>query len=131
MSPAVLAAFDVQGSAGLLRLDLSVCAELPAAGPRFAPIPRFPPVRLDLAFVLDYDLSAESVRASISSAGGKLLRHVEGFDVYRGSPLETSERSVAFHLVFQSEDRTLTDAEVERLRTRIIEAAQVLGAKLR
>ena len=131
ISPAVLAAFDVKGSAGLLRLDLSACVAVESTGARFRPIPRFPPVRIDLAFVLPYQLATESLRATIRSAGGKLLRAVEGFDVYRGAPLAPDERSVAFHLVFQADDRTLTDAEVERVRGRIIEAAKDLGARLR
>jgi len=131
VSPNILAAFDVRGSAGLLRLDLARCVALAGGGARFRPIPRFPPVRIDLAFALPYSLPTEDVRAGIRAAGGKLLRGVEGFDVYRGAPLGADERSVAFHLVFQADDRTLTDAEVERVRGRIIEAAQALGAKLR
>lgn len=131
ISPTILAAFDVKGSAGLLRFDVSACATLPADGTRFTSIPRFPPVRMDLAFVLAYEVPAETVRAGIVRAGGKLLRSVQGFDVYRGQPLGSNQRSIAFHLVFQADDRTLTDAEIERVRTRIVEAAQALGAQLR
>jgi phenylalanyl-tRNA synthetase beta chain len=65
------------------------------------------------------------------SAGPKVLRRVEAFDVYRGAPLAPEERSVTFHLVFQADDRTLTDADVERARSRIVKAVQALGARLR
>jgi len=54
------------------------------------------------------------------------------FDVYRGRQLPRGKKSLAFSLVFQAVDRTLTDAEVEAEKGRIVEAvAQRLGAELR
>ena len=51
--------------------------------------------------------------------------------MYRGPPLADDERSVAFHLVFQAADRTLTDEEVEKARVRMVAAATTLGCRLR
>jgi phenylalanyl-tRNA synthetase beta chain len=56
---------------------------------------------------------------------------LQPFDVWRGAPLADTERSVAFHLEFQAADRTLTDAEVEKVRGRMVAAAQALGCRLR
>lgn len=94
-------------------------------------VSRFPPARIDLALVLPYDLGVGRLAQAMRAAGPKVLRRVEAFDVYRGKPLGPDERSVAFHLVFQADDRTLTDKEVERARSRIVAAAEKLGARLR
>jgi len=131
VAPGVLAAFDVEGSAGLLVLDVDALAVEDAPGARYDVVRRFPPARIDLAFVLPYDLEVARLADAMHAAGPKVLRRVEAFDVYRGKPLADDERSVAFHLVFQASDRTLTDAEVEKARKRIVAAAEKLGARLR
>jgi phenylalanyl-tRNA synthetase beta chain len=131
VAPDVLSAFDVQGAAGLLVLDVDALVAQPAPGSRYEPVSRFPAATIDLAFVLPYDLEADRLAASMRTAGPKVLRRVEAFDVYRGKPLADEERSVAFHLVFQATDRTLKDAEVEKARARIVAAAEKLGARLR
>jgi phenylalanyl-tRNA synthetase beta chain len=131
VAPGVLAAFDVQGAAGLVCIDVRALAGCDTDGGRFQPISRYPPVRIDLAFVIGYDLGTATLAQAITDAGPATLRRVEPFDVYRGAPLAPDERSVAFHLVFQAFDRTLEDAEVERARARILAAAERLGARLR
>lgn len=131
VAPGVLAAFDLKGSAGLLVLDVDALAAQDAPGARYELVSRFPPARIDLALVLPYDLGVGRLAQAMRAAGPKVLRRVEAFDVYRGKPLGPDERSVAFHLVFQADDRTLTDEEVERARSRIVAAAEKLGARLR
>ncbi|HEY7828311.1 MAG TPA: hypothetical protein VIB99_08760, partial [Candidatus Limnocylindrales bacterium] len=54
-----------------------------------------------------------AVERVIRSAAGDLLRNVQLFDVYRGTPLLASEQSLAWRLIFQADDRTLTDGEIE------------------
>ena len=80
---------------------------------KVAPIPRFQAVERDLAVVVGRDRTAAEVERTIRSAGGQLLRSVRLFDVYRGAPLASSEQSLAWRLVYQAEDRTLTDAEID------------------
>jgi len=96
------------------------------------PVPRFPPALQDIALVVDEEVSAAELGAVIRSAGGGLLAEARLFDVYRGQQLPPGKKSLAFSLVFQAMDRTLTDAEVEAEKGRIVEAAaQRLGARLR
>ncbi|MGQ0554263.1 MAG: phenylalanine--tRNA ligase subunit beta [Planctomycetota bacterium] len=131
IEPGVLRSLDVSGAAGLLSFDVENLARAAPEGVRYQQVPRFPPTRLDLAFVLSYELSVDSVQSVMLQAGQKHLRSVEAFDVYRGAPLGADERSVAFHLVFQASDRTLTLAEVEKVRLRIIAAVTERGGRLR
>ena len=93
--------------------------------------PRHPPARLDLAFVAPYELGTDKLEAAIRAAGPRTLADVVAFDVFRGGSLAEHERSVAFHLVFQAKDRTLSDDDVQRARERIVKGVEELGARLR
>jgi phenylalanyl-tRNA synthetase beta chain len=96
------------------------------------PVPAYPPVLEDLAFIVDYDLPAERVEAELRLAGGDLLAEVRLFDQYQGAPIEPGRKSLAYSLTYQAPDRTLTDAEVRQVRERLIAHVKTsLGAKLR
>jgi phenylalanyl-tRNA synthetase beta chain len=65
----------------------------------------------DIAVVVPEEVPAAELVDCVKAAGGKLLRELRLFDVYKGSKLPEGTRSIAFSLLFQAEDRTLTDAE--------------------
>jgi phenylalanyl-tRNA synthetase beta chain len=96
-------------------------AELAIAGlsggqpvvPRVTTPARHPVVERDLAVIVAADLPAADVEAAIRRRGGPLLRSIALFDIYRGRPLEESEKSLAYRLAFQSDERTLTEADVD------------------
>ncbi|MEP7345919.1 MAG: hypothetical protein ABI877_11650, partial [Gemmatimonadaceae bacterium] len=131
IAPHALAAIEVRGAAGILVFDVVALAGVELPGVRYAPVSRFPPARFDLAFVLPYDVRVEDVERAMRAVAPRTLQQLSAFDVYRGRPLGEQERSVAFHLVFQAADRTLTDADTEKARTRLVAAAEALGARLR
>lgn len=91
---------------------------------RVQPIPRFPAVQRDLAVVVSREIPVDTVVARIGELGGELLQQVEVFDVYTGKPIPEDRQSLAFTLRYQSLERTLTDDEVNRLNSRILEGIQ-------
>jgi phenylalanyl-tRNA synthetase beta chain len=92
----------------------------------------FPSMLEDLALVVDEDLPAEKVAGLIRQTGGKLLAEVSLFDIYRGGQIGEGKKSLAYNLVYQAPDRTLSVAEVAALRQKIIKRLDhELGAKLR
>ena len=92
---------------------------------RYQALPRFPSVERDMAFLVpDPGPSAAAVETAIRREAGPLLREVAVFDVFR---LPDGQRSVAWRLTFQAEDRTLTDEEINTIHGRV--AARV-GAEL-
>ena len=96
------------------------------------PTSRFPAVVQDMSLVVDEDLPAQQVQEVIAETGGKLLRRVELFDLYRGEQIPPGKKSLAYSLTYQADDRTLTDNEVAKIQTRIVRRlAQELGAELR
>jgi phenylalanyl-tRNA synthetase beta chain len=85
------------------------------------PIPNQPPVLEDLAVVVDEDLSAAEIAGLIREAAGELLSGVRLFDVYHGEQVEEGKKSLAYNLVYQHPERTLTDEDVHELREHILE----------
>ncbi len=99
---------------------------------RSAPLARHPAVERDLAVVVAEAQPAAGVAALIRRAGGPLLRDVALFDIYRGVPLDPSEKSLAHRLTFQAPDRTLTEPEVDAAVASITAALGTeLGGRLR
>ena len=95
----------------MLAGELDLDATLAALPPRYAytPVPRFPAALRDVALIVDENVTAERVAAEIRTAGGDLLRDVRLFDLYRGENIPAGNKSLAYALTYQAEDRTLTD----------------------
>ena len=97
-----------------------------------APIPDQPPVLEDLALVVDEDVPAGKVEGLVRQTGGKILREVHLFDVYRGEQLGEGKKSLAYSLVYQHPEKTLTDKEVLAIRNKIVKRLEKeVGAQLR
>ena len=95
-------------------------------------VPRYPAVLQDVAVVVDGDVPAAEIQAVIEEAGGKLLRDVRLFDLYRGEQVAAGKKSLAYSLTFQANDRTLTDEDANKLRDKIVRRLNdKLGATLR
>jgi phenylalanyl-tRNA synthetase beta chain len=118
----------------VLAADLDLQALLECIPVRFAlaPIPGVPPVLEDLAVVVDEGVPAGRVMQVAREAGQPLVREVRLFDVYRGAQAGEGKKSLAISLTYQAEERTLTDAEVARVRQGIVRALEEgLGARIR
>ncbi|MFQ5921334.1 MAG: phenylalanine--tRNA ligase subunit beta [Anaerolineales bacterium] len=96
------------------------------------PVPAFPPVLEDLAFVVDQEMPSERLRALIYETGKPLIVGATVFDLYQGEQVGQGKKSLAFSIVYQADDRTLTDEEVATVRSKIVNRSEKeLGAKLR
>jgi phenylalanyl-tRNA synthetase beta chain len=86
---------------------------------RYQALPRFPAVERDLAFVIgsDQTLTAAQIESALREEAGPLLRRLVLFDVFR---FTDGRSSLAWRLLFQAEDRTLTDAEVNAIQERVV-----------
>jgi len=136
LHPGVVKGFDLRIERGqpVLAADIDLEALLPLVPDKYpyVPVSTYPPVREDLALVVDAGLPAATVEAALRQYGGALLREVALFDVYEGNQLPPGKKSLAYHLTFQAPDKTLTDKDVSRQRGRLLKLLeQHLGAKLR
>ncbi|HEY1514474.1 MAG TPA: phenylalanine--tRNA ligase subunit beta [Gaiellaceae bacterium] len=92
----------------------------------------YPPVRQDLAFVVDEAVPAGDLIAAAREAAGDELREARFLSDYRGDQIPAGKKSVAFSVAFQSAERTLSDDDAARLRAAIVSELQSrFGAELR
>ena len=119
----------------LLEWDLEVLLGAAAeaeAEKKIGMLSPFAPVHEDLALVVDEATPAVDVQRTLEDAGRPLVTEVTLFDVYRGEQVGAGKKSLAFALSYQAPDRSLSERDVTKLRTRIIRAVEKeLGAKLR
>ncbi len=131
IDPAVLARHDIGERVAYLEVDLGSLYGAPRRSGAYRQISRFPSSDIDLAFVVPEPVSAIDVERTLADTD-PLVWSVRLFDVYRGTGIDESSRSLAFAVRLQSVDRTLTDAEVADVRTRLIAAVETAhGATLR
>jgi phenylalanyl-tRNA synthetase beta chain len=134
LHPQVQEAFELPEGQPVCALEFDLDELLAAWGaPRtMTPISIHPPVYEDLAVVVDEDVPEIRVRDLIAQTGSPLVRSVTLFDVYRGGQVGAGRKSLAYRLVYQADDRTLTDEEVAKQRNKIVRRLErELGAKLR
>jgi phenylalanyl-tRNA synthetase beta chain len=136
--PDVLQAYGIEQRVAWLQLNLDVLLQIPSVVPQATLVSRFPSSDMDLAFVVDEQVTAESVRATIlrstptAGTSGWVAARVELFDVFRSEQLGAGLKSLAFRLRFQALDRTLTDEEVTVVRLKVIaQVEQHHGGHLR
>ncbi len=98
----------------------------------YVPLPKYPAVSRDLSIICDETVTVAQAEAVISQAAGKLLRSIRLFDIYRGTGIAEGKKSLAFSLELRADDRTLTDADSEKVTSNVLTAlAEKLGATLR
>ncbi|MEN1968278.1 phenylalanine--tRNA ligase subunit beta [Lentibacillus sp. N15] len=90
--------------------------------PGYQPIPKYPSTIRDIAFVLDDEVKAGNVKTLIEQTGKDLVKDSQIFDVYTGEHLPDGKKSIAYRLLYQHPERTLTDEEVEASYQTIISA---------
>lgn len=124
--------YDIRERSSCFEMDLLPLLMKGGGIIKYEPIPRFPSISRDLALVVDEETSSSSIYQVMNDEGGDLLKKVEVFDLYRGPQLGEGEKSLAYTLNFYSQEKTLTDEEVDAIVERMVVALQdTLQAKVR
>ena len=132
LHPLVGEAFGLDGTVAVFEIALDDLRGPPPQEVLYRDVTSFPPLRQDIAVVVAEDVPAGRVVEVVRAAAGSELATAGVFDVYRGEQVGEGRKSLAVHLVFQAPDRTLTDAEADAARSRIVAAlAAEVGGVLR
>lgn len=123
--------FDLKATY-VFELSMQALLDAETEGVTYQPVPRFPAMTRDMALVVEQSVNAGDIQAVMVEAGGKLLKEVSIFDVYVGDKVEASKKSIAFSLRYFDPERTLTDEEVTKAHSKVLEAVEEkFGAALR
>ncbi len=113
------AEFGIKQKLFYLDLDLELLTELPTTVQQFVPLSRFPSVRWDLAIVVGEEVAVGDLLSTLEGAGEPLVEKVELFDIYRGTPIDEGEKSVALAVTYRSGERTLDDITVDKVHKKL------------
>jgi phenylalanyl-tRNA synthetase beta chain len=124
--------FGIEQDVYLAEVSLHLLQQSVGQKRDYVALPKFPPVRRDLAIVVDSNIPVGEVEGAIRDSSGPLLNSLRLFDLYTGNQIESNKKSCAFSLEFLSGDRTLTEEEIDLQIERIVRhLRQKLNAELR
>ena len=99
---------------------------------KFKAASKLPNIKKDIAFVMPISMKNEDVIKVIKHSGGRLLTDIQVFDLYVGENIGLENKSIAYTLTFEDNNRTLTDEEVMTIFNNIIKEVETkLNIKLR
>ncbi|MEQ1662943.1 MAG: phenylalanine--tRNA ligase subunit beta [Thiobacillus sp.] len=119
LHPRLVQQLDLPSAPLLFECDLDAVSDVRL--PRHAGLTRFPQVRRDLAFVLDETIAAGDVLAAMQQVAASRVCELALFDQYHGKGIAENQKSLAFRVVMQDTERTLTDVEVEETVAQLAE----------
>ncbi|HKQ59546.1 MAG TPA: hypothetical protein VJY35_16910, partial [Candidatus Eisenbacteria bacterium] len=132
LSRSLLRHWDIEVPVHLFVVLLDRLSPDAAARPRVTLPSRFPAVRRDLAFFVPERVTHDELAGVLRRAAGSWLAELELFDVYAGKGTPPGMKSLAFAIRFQHPERTLTEAEFQKVQDGMTAAAaKECGAQLR
>ncbi|MDO8722306.1 MAG: phenylalanine--tRNA ligase subunit beta [Syntrophales bacterium] len=130
--PDVLAGLDMKNRAMVFELDLDVLAASFSDRILYREVSRFPSTWRDVAFLVPAAIEANEIIAAALGGGKELLEKVNIFDIYTGQGIPERMKSLGLRFSYRSDNRTLTDIEVNQVHGEIVQRIVALtGAKIR
>jgi phenylalanyl-tRNA synthetase beta chain len=120
--PALAKKYDLRDAVFLAEFNLDLLLAKRNATKSFKPLPQFPSSRRDVAMLVPEATAHEAVLQTVKQAKPANLETVELFDVFRGKNVPEGRKSLAYAFTYRSPEKTLTDAEVNAVHTKIVEA---------
>ena len=121
--------YDIAQACVWFELDMDELTK--ARVPHMREIAKYLPVRRDLAVVVDEEIAVQTLLDAMQNISSPYVAELGLFDVYRGKGVEQGKKSLAFRVLLQDTDKTLTDSEIEPIITQLVTALQMHGAQLR
>jgi len=124
ISKKVTSLYDIHSEIYAFDIDFDKLSKLASEEQEYLPISKYPAAVRDIAILTPLNTKVADVMNAIYGAGGKLLKDVDLFDIYMGEEIPDGKKNLAFHLIFQSDQKTLSSEEVDKLFTKIIQALE-------
>ncbi len=121
VNPGMGELLDVKEKVFLFELNFQEIVARMTERRAFTPLPRYPAVTRDLAVVVDEPVAAGDILQALWKSSEGWIKEIRLFDLYRGNPVPPGKKSLAFRLIYQKEDRTLTDREVNDFHQTLIQ----------
>jgi phenylalanyl-tRNA synthetase beta chain len=128
----IAASFGLKSLPVVFNLDFKNLIESLADKFSYQSLPRFPSIELDLSLVVEKKIYWQQIENLIKGLKSAIIKEVKLFDVYQGKNIGENKRSLAFRIIYQAEDRTLTLEEAKVVQQEVVELLkQKFGAEVR
>jgi phenylalanyl-tRNA synthetase beta chain len=121
--------YDIAQPAVWFEVDLAALTR--AAVPRLGEIAKSLPVRRDLAVLVGESVAVQTLLDAMEQAAVPHVQEIALFDVYRGKGVDQGKKSLAFRVLLQDTQKTLTDSEIEQSVALLVDKLQRHGAQMR
>jgi phenylalanyl-tRNA synthetase beta chain len=120
LSPEICKLADVKQAVYFAELDWNRLNRLAKSQGKFQEISKFPEVRRDLSLVIDQEVTFDQIRQMATKVGGKLLKRINVFDMYKGDKLEEGKKAYAMSFYLQDNQQTLTDKVIDKTMSKLM-----------
>ena len=124
ISQKILGDLEIEGKLVVFDIDFEKLQRLSSEETIYQPISRYPAAVRDIAVLVPLEVRVEEVLNKIETAAGILVRDVDLFDIYEGEELPEGKKNLAFHIIYQAKDRTLSSKEIDEIQDKIIKALE-------
>lgn len=101
-------------------VDLDSLVREAESPPAYDTLPVYPPIFRDVTMTISRNITFDEVRAAIAEQGYELCRKVSFVDVFEGKGLADDKRALTIRLEYRSDERTLTEEEVDAVHSEIL-----------
>lgn len=116
----------------IAELNLDVLYSNANLDKKYKALPKFPAVTRDMAILVDDAVLVQDIEDVMWKQGGNILESIKLFDVYKGEQIPEGKKSIAYSMVYRVDNRTLTDADVNKVYDKIVRTLENrLGAQHR
>lgn len=106
----------------VVEIDLDKLFDFVPEDNEYKEVGKYPSIKRDIALLVDETVSHQQIVDVIEANGGKNLRSIHLFDLFKGEKLGKGKKSLAYSLVFQNDDSTLVEDEVVSVMNKIEKA---------
>ncbi|XOB46261.1 MAG: phenylalanine--tRNA ligase subunit beta [Candidatus Nealsonbacteria bacterium] len=124
ISSKITEALKLNAKVVIFDFDFEKLQELVSEEQEFRPISPYPSAVRDIAVLVPRDVLVEEVLNKIEGTGLNLIKDVDLFDIYEGEEIAEGKKNLAFHIIYQAEDRTLTSKEIDDIQEKIIKVLE-------
>lgn len=123
LHPSIAKNLGISQRVAFVEMNLNILSEHLKEEVNYVPLSLYPDVLRDIAIVVEKNISHASILTALRSVDA-LIFSVELFDVYEGERLGENKKSMAYHIIYRSTERTLTTAEVDAVHKKVLETLE-------
>ena len=122
--PKVAEILDIKERVFVFDVSFEKLLKLASEEQVYQPISAYPAAIRDLAILVPQGTKVVEILNKMNIGGGKLVRDIDLFDVYKGEGIPQGKENFAFHIIYQARDRTLSSKEIDKVHQKIIKVLE-------